>query len=384
MDRFLVHDAGRSGDARALHALVIGVGDYPHLLGGSGGRTESHDGMRQLTSPPVSARALTDWLCSKFHNPEFKRMTVSLLLSEPDGGNYRNPKTGDEHEVEVATFDNIKQAVREWKDRGDKHIDDMLMFYFCGHGISDGLSMVILPSDFGSDDENAFSTAIDFRKFYDAMVQYKARRQWFIVDACRSSSDSLKGNTAQQILQFRPRDAEGIRIAPVFYSTLGGEKAHGRPDQPSVYTDVLIRCLDGMAAEDSRGDWRVTNLSLLPAIGHLVSRVLDPNMRPVQIPQGNVVLEPHDFHMLSDDPASELYVVAEPPDFLPKARLECLADEDALLHSRDPEDGDEWALELTTGRHRIRASIEGEPDLKAEELRWVRPPFARVTLEFEE
>ena len=36
---FLVHDVAVAGPA--THALVIGVGDYPHLNGGSGQRTDN-------------------------------------------------------------------------------------------------------------------------------------------------------------------------------------------------------------------------------------------------------------------------------------------------------------------------------------------------------
>ena len=59
---FLVHDVAVAGPA--THALVIGVGDYPHLNGGSEKRTEQHDGMEQLTSPPISARLFASWLMS--------------------------------------------------------------------------------------------------------------------------------------------------------------------------------------------------------------------------------------------------------------------------------------------------------------------------------
>ena len=59
---FLVHDAAVAGPA--THALVIGVGDYPHLNGGTKKRTDQHDGMEQLTSPPISARQFASWLLS--------------------------------------------------------------------------------------------------------------------------------------------------------------------------------------------------------------------------------------------------------------------------------------------------------------------------------
>src|SRR5688572_29148314 len=67
-ESFLVHDAGVGGPA--THALVIGVGAYPHLNGGSGRLSPQHDGMEQLTSPPISARQFASWLMSEFNHPQ--------------------------------------------------------------------------------------------------------------------------------------------------------------------------------------------------------------------------------------------------------------------------------------------------------------------------
>ena len=79
-ESFLVHEAAVQGPA--THALVVGVGAYPHLNGGSGRLSEQHDGMAQLTSPPLSARAFASWLLSEFKHPHKPLGSVALLLSE--------------------------------------------------------------------------------------------------------------------------------------------------------------------------------------------------------------------------------------------------------------------------------------------------------------
>ena len=94
MSGFLVHETAIAGDVAAVHGLVIGIGDYPHLLGGSGPLTPSHDGMQQLSSPPVSARAVADWLIADFRHPERVVGSVALLLSENPAAPYVNPVTG--------------------------------------------------------------------------------------------------------------------------------------------------------------------------------------------------------------------------------------------------------------------------------------------------
>jgi hypothetical protein len=82
MPRFVVHETPIAGSA--THALVIGVGSYPHLLGGSGALCEDNEGLAQLTSPPVSARKFADWLICSFANPDKPLASVALLISEEE------------------------------------------------------------------------------------------------------------------------------------------------------------------------------------------------------------------------------------------------------------------------------------------------------------
>ena len=54
----LVFDSGRQ-NTPSTHVLAIGIGRYPHLLGGDDGKLAAKPlGLKQLDSPPVSVRAL--------------------------------------------------------------------------------------------------------------------------------------------------------------------------------------------------------------------------------------------------------------------------------------------------------------------------------------
>ena len=55
-------------DHPTLHALVIGVGDYPHLNNGTGALANDPLGLSQVTTPPVTALALADWLLGSYAN----------------------------------------------------------------------------------------------------------------------------------------------------------------------------------------------------------------------------------------------------------------------------------------------------------------------------
>ena len=62
------------------HAIVIGVGDYPHLVNGTGTLTNKNGGLKQLSSPPESARTFCNWLLDDFHNPDTARQYRSVVF----------------------------------------------------------------------------------------------------------------------------------------------------------------------------------------------------------------------------------------------------------------------------------------------------------------
>jgi hypothetical protein len=70
----------RRFNGAATHAIVIGVGHYPHLPGGKGRpKFRAHGGMGQLKSPPESARVIARWLIENYAHPDKPLATVSLL-----------------------------------------------------------------------------------------------------------------------------------------------------------------------------------------------------------------------------------------------------------------------------------------------------------------
>ena len=121
----------------------MGIGQYPHLIGGEA-PAQKTDGLRQLSSPPISARAVASWLRGDYHCPGKDLASLSLLTSEPGSAPFIDPMTGQAHEVPTADIAAIVAAVKEWKRRGDSSVDNRLVFYFCGHGISEGDDMALL------------------------------------------------------------------------------------------------------------------------------------------------------------------------------------------------------------------------------------------------
>jgi hypothetical protein len=77
------HDSGKPG----THVLVIGVGKYTY--GKGAGASPVAGDLRQLTLPPISARAIADWFIGSFKNTEKPLVSVSLLISEEQSQAYK-------------------------------------------------------------------------------------------------------------------------------------------------------------------------------------------------------------------------------------------------------------------------------------------------------
>jgi Caspase domain len=382
MTRFVVHQKQNAGGGPAVHALVIGIGDYPHLLGGSGTLTPSHDGMGQLSSPPVSARMIADWLIEDFSHPERPVSSVALLLSEQPAGPYVNPATGTSLSVERATYDNIAAALGEWKARGSVNVQDLLIFFFCGHGIAQGDSMVLLADDFGTNPNNAYDNAIDFLSVYDAMQQADAQFQCYFVDACRASSDILGTNEGRRPLQIGPRIAPESRVGPIYYSTLGGKDAHGRPNQPSVFTEALLASFRDFGATDDEGDddWRVSNLTLFEALEFRMDREKNAGKPIVQVPEAASFTKKFYICHLADNPRSTLLVESAPIERLTDATLTCKVN-GTKIAERGPEDGVDWAVIVPTGEVSVFPKLTSESAPRPERKTHARPPYKRLKLD---
>jgi len=270
------------------HALVIGVGDYPHLRNGTltlaGQPAAVSLSLGQLTSPPVSAGAFADWMVTRFRNDERPLGTVELLLSpgiyKPGEAAYGKLGLAPAAEIPVenATLNNIRAAFSRWLARcNGRHTT--ALFYFCGHGVSKGEASLLLPEDFGADPTTPFDRCIDLTATHRFMGQALPDAQYFFIDACREEpfelltaqekpGVTLKGGTAAP---FRDRDA------PIFAAAARSKKAHGPDHGVSYFTQGLIRCLDGVGARKKAGQWRVASPHLHEGLEVMLERIEQEN-----------------------------------------------------------------------------------------------------------
>ncbi|MFD9335449.1 caspase family protein [Streptomyces sp. NPDC060028] len=389
MAGFTVHLDENAGPA-STHALVIGIGAYTHLNGGPS--PTDHPGavgMRQLSSPPLSARKFATWMIGEYHDTGRPLGSLALLLSEAAPAPFPDPGTGEPHLVEPATIDNIVAAVKEWKTRGD-HDEARLVFYFCGHGVSLGVDTSLLAADMFADVNSPLNGALHFEALWRGLGSCKASQQVFFVDACRAGSDRLFKVVGADNLGRVPvsgnRRPDGFlpREHAVIYATLHGEESFARPDEVSLFTSALLRSFDGAGSENTEGHvWRVT----IDTLKHAITRFMKEPAFAGSLTGAGTPVSPEsfefDFHELRGDPIVPVYIGCRPEEDNALAEFVCRGDGQEPRRRPPPVAGEEpdiseWALFLPFGRYEVEAVL-GDGDVRADRLD-ARPPLFRIGL----
>ena len=356
---FLVHE-NPTPAGPATHAIVIGVGDYPHLNGGAERKTQDHENMGQLTSPPVSARRFASWLIESFQHPGKPLATVSLLLSQKGSQTFVNPRTRKKMQVEVADGANTQEAIVDWIARGDTHRDNLLIFFFCGHGLEASTASALLLADYGANPLASLEGALDFRQFHLGMKRCKASEQCYFIDACRIDSETLQEAKTAGRLPIQPsgRGNWPDRKAPVFFSTTKGHKAYGFAGSPSIYTEALLQCLQDLAAQKPDGPWCVNTYRLQEAVDHVVTRKALEINRVVPPTSDNTAKI--DLHWLTAPPKALVYIRTKPPEALRDIVSVACNRQGVTLARAEPGKpvGRELVLQLPTGSYEFSAQFK--------------------------
>lgn len=371
----------------ATRALVIGVGHYPALPGGGGpSQMAKPEGLRQLQSPPVSAREVARWLIEHYHSDARPLTTVQLLLSEPVPGTFEYQQAGTVQVVQPQPADiaTVKQAIRDWYELGNHNADDLLIFYFCGHGVSEGALTSLLMSDFGAVPLAPMEGALDFRRFHAGMEDCRARHQCYFIDACRLSSTLIRRNNdyaGDPVLQagVQPNPGGRVRLGPKFMSTLPGEASHARPGQPSLFTGALLEALNGAGAGDEDGgDWVVKTNRLHAAMEYLVKEIIDENGWDVG--QQTITDGMQDLPLNTlDCPLVPVSLAVDPHQAHIEATLQCL-DSNGVQRQRLAQPKP-WNFRVPVGTYSFQANfVSPQYAPVALDNQLVRPPYLRRVL----
>lgn len=268
--------------AVGTHVFIVGVGEYPCLLGGKGRLIEDPMGLKQLSSPPVSAAALASWFLGRqdpsgaamgFHNPNAELATVEILLSPAQS--YTGPGVA-QMPVSAATYANIVQSFNLWKDRIAAHTGNVGVFYFAGHGLTSA-NDYLLASDFGAlNPSNPWLEAIDISNTARAMRRLTSGSLYFFIDACRQASPnpSAQGATPTALAPVNFKLPVRGFARMILWATGEGEAAFGLKGEKSRLCAALIEALSGYEAEGlpEGKTWRVTGGMLAHSVRHILDR----------------------------------------------------------------------------------------------------------------
>jgi hypothetical protein len=252
-------------DQPRLHAFVVSVGDYPHLIGGVGPLAADPFGLSQVTTPRFTGPLIAEWLLQSLNNDTRPLGSLEVLLS-PSG-----PIATAAGAVMAApaTMANIEQSFNAWFTRANARPDNAALLYYCGHGLAK-VSQYLLAEDFGNpNDADIWKKCIDFDGLRVHMRKCRARTQLFFVDACRETPFGLLAqiDTRGERLVSATFNDPPVPCSAAYYATTDGRLAYGPDDGPTYFCRALIACLNGVAAQRKNGKWIVDTYSLGNGLG---------------------------------------------------------------------------------------------------------------------
>lgn len=301
-----------AGALGQTHVLVIGVGEYPWLVGGATPRpVEVTQTMDQLDSPPIAARQFADWWLREYADPERPLGSLALLLSDAKDQNYVRAD-GTIVVVPHATITAISEAAEIWYQRGQANAEDQMVFYFCGHGLAAGQAQVLLARDYGARAGRPMVGVINYDGFKIGMSALAAKRQLIFIDACRMASEALLRNandTGDVLVPAGPFPTAGMR-QNIYFATLSGRPAYGQIGGPTLFTRAVLRAFGGAGAkafDDDTTAWHLNTARIAEALEHFASTLADPVYGEVQPAQMDA-LAPFNFHRFQTDPLIPVYI----------------------------------------------------------------------------
>lgn len=367
----------QADDGPGTHVFIIGVGNYPHLMDGSGTISSENRGMRQLTSPPVSAIEMLEWVDSTLFNPDAPLKSIEVLISQVDPAQFTDRDGRTEH-IAPATWGNYEASVRAWKQRANSNAGNVAIFYFCGHGMGDGINTHLLMQDAGQS-SNLLRDAAQVHALRLAMGDCASLKQLYLIDACRTvdlalvldpSAPSQSGLPPSNVLRVFKGDN------PVLFSARYGEQAFGAPEEASLFTKALLDGLNRCAVFRPNGrQWAVSPHQLQQAIAALLD----------------------DFSGLSQCPADglsgvgfQIHVLTKAPEVVVRVSLtNHAANESAQISYTSagnrvvrPDFSHPWRTFVPHGQCCVEALFHPEVQLTVTPVKiYMIPPFQNITLE---
>ena len=395
-DRSLVHHVDLGG-AAGTHVLAIGIGHYDHLPNGGGTPTQHHLNLKQLTSPPASARKVATWFIEKFDCSDKPLGSVSLVLSEAAPASITNPRTGQQFTVPTGTTDEVREALKAWLVRADNP-DSRIILYFSGHGFAEGLDNLYLLRDYGKDSEDPLLGALNYQKFLTGLSHRKPSNQFLLFDACRSADPmvSLNRTGGQAIFGANPAGrlglAQSMQQCPVFSTELD-RLAFGVANEASLCARAFIRAMSGACSKRVGGSWYVTTDRIVEALSDLQNRELRNANQAIKAKASEAMKQAADANSHARIPLRKMQGVPSIPVFVrlanaalaPAFKIKAvrganppriISDPGSVGWSAQPE----WEIDLEVGDYSFEAEPLQPGSVPIAKVDTVTPIFVEIDL----
>jgi hypothetical protein len=262
----------------------------------------------------------------------------------------------------------VKAAFAVWRGRVNAREEDTALFFFSGHGVERNQWQGLLLEGFDATKADPFEDVINLLGFKAGMDGCLARKQCFLVDACRS--------TPPELANLDMRSDPGVRLIAAQYDlptdvvrdvafirAAGARQvAWGVADQPSRFTGALLRALRGAGCSRLDDRWEVRTDTLVCHLNTLLKyeseahKLAVQNVRGPGDDSGGFVLH------VPARPLVPVVVACVPDSDTARARFEIKRGGESVC-KRDALAGN-WELELVLDEYDVFAIVDGPPRQK--------------------
>jgi hypothetical protein len=250
-----------AADEACVHALVIGVSQYEHLIGGTGQLTKNPllANIGQLSAAATSAARVAAWLRDNFTYPEVNLGSVRLLASPSPS---ELPLPG-ELTPPPATYDEVQKAVYAWRQQARATPGNITLLYVAGHGIqTTNEGGILLLQDAGRPDRPPLQPALDLGSIRRGMVADRNDPetstppvQYYFFDACRVQPPGVERyeELAAGITFDAPR-GPAPEMSGVLWGSRSGDYALADPEtKATLFSEAFTETLEERAEADDDG-----------------------------------------------------------------------------------------------------------------------------------
>jgi|RhiMetdeSRZDD1v2_1073273.scaffolds.fasta_scaffold00995_2 hypothetical protein len=272
--------------AAGLHAVIIGVSDYPYLRDGSAAeRAPNHGGLGQLELCARTAARVFDWLHRAVEVAGAPVATCRLMLAPRSAEEkaFVDGLTGGHYGP--ADFVTIRAAIEAWADSifagGRVAGSNVAFFFFSGHGVEIRVSPALLAKDIlNPRAAGGANKAIALRSLLDGVKTLGIDRGLLFVDACRdapavAATLNMVGVDLIETVTFPSKTPDALIC---LQSTRANAKAYQVPgDEATIFGQAVLEALDGPPPSYAPYDTTVNpwQLRFSNLEGHVKARVIE-------------------------------------------------------------------------------------------------------------